>query len=257
MGPSLQSALIAVLFADMAIMLGVGGRLLYAAARTRRAAEGAIGTSATAGALSVILGVVVAQEYAYDPDAFPVWVAARSFAALGVSGLAIGAWRIFRPDATGAAAAAAALCSVAWTAWAMRTLPGAIEARGSTSSGLVLEQIAGVLTYGWATVEAGAYHVKLRRRLRLGLTDPLVAHRFLLWCISGSCALGAAAAITLFTQVLRQPISGAPAVFIALQLAMLLAALCLWFAFFPPGFYRRRIERSAASAESAPLSNPS
>lgn len=244
----MQSLLIAIFFVDMAILLGVGGRLLFTATRTRRAPEAAIGTSAAFGALGVILGMIATTVLARDPGAFPLWAAGRVATAVGACGLAVGGWRIYRPDAPWAAAVAAALCAVSLTGCALRVFPGTIPPPDNGASlGYLLSVAASIGVYGWSTGESLAYYLKLRRRLTLGLADRLTARRFLLWAISGGCALASSAASLLTVLTLGTVLSKVPPAFVAVQLALFLTSVCLWFAFFPPRFYRRRLSARAAA----------
>ena len=64
----------------------------------------------------------------------------------------------------------------------------------------------------WLFVESAIYAQRMRRRVRLGLGDPVVANRFTLWAIW----TGALACIPLFVLTLRvlgvlqAPVPGAP-----------------------------------------------
>ncbi len=244
---SLQSILIAFFFIDMSIMLAVGGRLLVAASRTHRAAEAAVGTSAACGALGVILSMISTQVLQRDPDSFPIWALGRIFVAVGVSGLAIGTWRIYRPDTSWAAAASAGVCALAAVGCAIRILPGSIGSSQDGAIHSVFSYASSVAAYGWATIEAFRYHAQLQRRLALGLASPVVAEQFRLWGISGACALGTTAASGGFMYALGRNLSSSPAAFIAVQIALFVASVALWFAFYPPAFYRRRLARRVAA----------
>lgn len=225
----------------MAVMLAVGARLLLDAARNRRVPEAAIGSSMAFGALGVILGLVATTILERDPGAFPLWTAGRLAQAIGTSGLAIGCWRIFRPDDSWAAAAAAMTCALTLTGCAMRVFAGSIPAPGDATLGGFLSALSSLIAYGWTGGEALRYHRQLTRRLRLGLADPFVAHRFGLWALSGALALGSTVAAIVYSYLLGQPLSGSAVPFIAVQLALFVAAVCLWLAFYPPALYRRRL----------------
>jgi hypothetical protein len=240
---SFQSILILAFFTDMAIMLVVGGRLLFAASRTRRAPEAAIGASAAFGALGVILGLVATSVLERDPAAFPIWAAGRVVSAIGVGGLAIGCWRIYRPEATWPAATSAVICAIAATGCALRTFPGSIAPPADASLGAFIGATASLAAFGWATAEAFRYHHQLKRRLALGLAKPLVTRQFRLWGVSGVCAFGSSATSAFVLFALGRDLPAFPVVFAAVQIALFYAAVCLWFAFFPPGFYRRRVAR--------------
>lgn len=235
----------------MAIMLGVGGRLLFAAARSRRAPEAAIGASAAFGALAVILSLTATSVLARDPDASWIWALGRIAQAIGIGALAVGCWRIYRPGDAWAAAVAAMACAGALTACALRTMLGSIPAPGQTGLGALLSTGVSIFIYGWATGESIRYHVQLKRRLALGLADPVVVHQFLLWAVSGSCALASTVTSAFFAFVLGRATSSVPSVFVAVQIALFCAAVSLWFAFFPPGFYRRRLAGTGPARDEA------
>ena len=242
---SLTSLLVVLFFANMAVMLGVGARLLLAAARNRRVPEAAIGSSMAFGALGVLLGLVSTTILERDPDAFALWSAGRVAQAIGTSGLVIGCWRIFRPDDSWAAAVAAMTCAVALTGCAMRSFTGSIPAPGDGTPGGLLSAVSSLIVYGWTGTEALRYHRQLTRRVRLGLADPFLAHRFGLWALSGALALATTLAGTFYTYVLGQALSSSPIPFIAMQVALFVAAICLWLAFYPPDLYRRRLVSDA------------
>ena len=105
----------------------------------------------------------------------------------------------------------------------------------------------------WLFVESVHYASRMRRRVRLGLGDPIVANRFTLWAIW----TGALACIPLFVLALRTlgileaPVPGAPlpasvrAIIAMLGSGGAAALVACWLAFFPPAAYRRWIVRSA------------
>jgi hypothetical protein len=91
----------------------------------------------------------------------------------------------------------------------------------------------------------------MRRRVRLGLGDPVVANRFLLWGIgAGAAGLGS------FIGVAGQLATGAAGTqsswsMLSSSCHGLIAAIALWLAFVPPGFYRRFIEKRSAGSATA------
>ena len=89
--------LLIVFFVDLAVLLGVGGRLLWVARRTRRAPEAAIGTSAACGSLGILLSLIATVILDRGDGSFPIWAAGTLVRAIGVCGLSIGCWRIYRP----------------------------------------------------------------------------------------------------------------------------------------------------------------
>ena len=105
------------------------------------------------------------------------------------------------------------------------------------SSFSVASDYAGRLTlYGWATLEALHQYRLARRRVRLGLTDALVANRFLLWGLATSAAFG------IWAHGLWQEVSRRNDTTESYFVAALLGGTCalaIWLAFFPPRAYRK------------------
>jgi hypothetical protein len=105
-----------------------------------------------------------------------------------------------------------------------------------------LENAAQLGAYAWVLVEAASHWRKLRRRLRIGLGDPVVAHRILLWGIYGGSLAISQLLWMLVVAAFEDPS--------ALDLPMLVAAIggeaALWLAFFPPEPYLRRIRARQA-----------
>jgi hypothetical protein len=104
-----------------------------------------------------------------------------------------------------------------------------------------------MLSMGWGYVECTRYHRLLRRRLRLGLADPVVTDRFRLYAaatLSGSIANGVGWIFwALGLEMLSNPL-GAP------LLAILggSSAVLMWLAFLPPRAYLVRVRMRAARA---------
>jgi hypothetical protein len=104
----------------------------------------------------------------------------------------------------------------------------------------------------WTMVESYRYYGILRRRLALGLADPLVTNRFLLW---GTASLGTALAT--WTASLPYFLVGdaaavlrwSPPIQVATATIGVATVTLYGFTFFAPAWYRRRI----AGAAPAPL----
>jgi hypothetical protein len=85
--------------------------------------------------------------------------------------------------------AGAALCSafivstLVWDAWTQPSLVDYDYARRSSHA----TQLSAAIPFAWSAAEAGAAWLRTRRRLRIGLADPRLAERFLLWCWITSC----------------------------------------------------------------------
>jgi hypothetical protein len=101
----------------------------------------------------------------------------------------------------------------------------------------------------WTLVEPLLYYAALRKRMRIGLADPLVVDRLLLWGI-GSLARFAMLAIGAFSMLhLAGDASDLAAIaaptFLASGVAGLIVAICYGLAFFPPRGYKQAILRRA------------
>jgi hypothetical protein len=104
-----------------------------------------------------------------------------------------------------------------------------------------LENAAQLFAYAWVLVEATRHWRKLRRRLRIGLADPVMTHRILLWGLYGGSLAISQLLWMLVIAAFQDPS--------ALDAPMLLVAIggevALWLAFFPPEPYLRRIRARA------------
>lgn len=93
----------------------------------------------------------------------------------------------------------------------------------------------------WGSGESLRYYALMRKRLRLGLADPIVTNRFLLWGLGiGSAGVGSliSVAVTLVTGSAMQELDWLT---LSNSLFGLAAAVLMWIAFLPPAPYRRWI----------------
>jgi hypothetical protein len=254
---------------NLVLCLAVGTRLLRAGLGPDRRPELALAIYFLASAFlsTVCQGLVYGGLV--DPSIALPARASRLVLGLGVLGMAVGGaavfvftWLSFRRTARWARWAAVAGSSLAiggfffealhegfavtlypgpghWTAWAGRTAPMA-----------------------WLTAESLRYWVLLRRRLRLGLADPVVVNRFLLWGI-WSAATFVNLAADLIARVIYAAMAGPtteivvelvePVVIGTMAVTMVLgviSAATLFLTFFPTAGYRRWLEsRSVQRAD--------
>ncbi len=231
--------------------LVVGIRLLLLAARTRQTPELALGLtlfmSGGLGGILYFLGTNRAEEL----GALAPWVAGCGRLCLSVGALTLWGftWRVFRPGSGWAAALfALATCVV---------VMGFVGEALTTGFGVgridVLWSRLGVLARGlaylWAAIESLRYFVALRRRIRIGLGDPVVMNRFLLWGIATSAASGiyAVALVNLFQTSAHDIAAGMfrPTWALLTSGLGLTSAVCTWLAFLAPARYRRWLESGA------------
>lgn len=231
-------------FLTVSVVLGV--RLLALARRTRKLPELAIGLNfLLAGAIGYAL-LLAAESLRLLPAP---WDGRASFA--GVAAISMGAGfvgvfsrSVFRPASPLAGLALAAL--IGWLllgvlgSWVLHVL-GVTSGLGGWL-GRWAPNVGLLLAYGWSAAEPLRFHLLMRRRTRIGMGDPLVANRLLLWSL-GTGAIAAVAAIHLVAQLfghyeLPHALVG------PVSLLVLTTAVCEWLAFFPPRAWRERFAPS-------------
>ena len=177
---------------------------------------------------------------------------AAAFWAVGVGklGSAVGlrfydyfVWRVFRPGARWAGALFAVLAAGAGAAIVAFVATGTVE-RGAMHSWFWLELAVRVVSPIWLTWESLGFWSQMRRRSAIGLADPLVADRFLLWA-SGALSGLVMLICSVPPQILprEHPLQSVSLLLLALM--GLAATASYWFAFFPPEWYRSRVAARA------------
>jgi hypothetical protein len=107
-----------------------------------------------------------------------------------------------------------------------------------------IEQTAVALGYGWATAELFRCYFQMRRRRALGLADPIVTNRVLLWGLwAGGFFLAQLMYCT--SLALYGAVSGLDTLTVAITVS---AEIALWFAVFAPDWYLRWVRGSAPAA---------
>lgn len=97
----------------------------------------------------------------------------------------------------------------------------------------------------WGGLESARYFHMMRRRLALGLAEPLIADRFRLWSIS-LFASGAVAGLSTAVELAGGSLSGSVVGSLVVAAGGGLSAATLWLAFLPPRSYARRVEARSA-----------
>jgi hypothetical protein len=113
------------------------------------------------------------------------------------------------------------------------------------------ERLANIVPVVWMAIEGFLHYAKAHPRRRLGLCDPLVCNRFLLWGLTG--ALWLVLELTILPQEIGYEVKrefSATLGILSGTLEVTPVALA-WIAFFPPRFYRNWIAGGARAAEAA------
>ena len=227
----------------------VGARLLMLARRTRQLPELCFGLSfLSLGVLGYPLSIAARRAAIAGVPVPELLPTALLFQDLSSLAMFIATWQTFRPKArwprhvmwAGVAVFVASLLGDSMMAgtWVFR-------------DGGVWYELgfwARASAYVWAAVEAGRYYGTMRRRLKLGLADPVVTDRFRLWTIS-SYAVSAAFLIFYMGRLWAENVATSVPVLAATSIAGLVAGVTVWLAFVPPDAYVERVrERTEALA---------
>jgi hypothetical protein len=239
--------------ATLALSILVAIRLFLVARRTRGAPEIAMGVyQGLIVSAIVVYTVVLRGAETLDPTLiFRLVVVANLLIAAGVVALSIGIMRIYRPTEGWATALCFALIAWVLAGWAWssvgETLPTTVVATPANAF-----FVTGRATvYLWGAFEGIRYHRMMRRRAALGLGDPVIAHRILLWGLF-SLTMGtlAVASISAGWALGDAYATWMPGRFIT-PVMSLVASVLLWLGFFPPAAYERFVARHAPTASNA------
>jgi hypothetical protein len=229
----------------------VGVRLLALARRTREEPELLLGTGLLL--VAVLGGPLAAAGRAPGLVATPMGNALLGLG-LAATQLGIGLFaaftrRVFRPATLGATLLLLGIAGAAGAEWQGLL---AASAHGRTMEEILPHTrpwgIAIVATlavvFAWTGGEALAYYTPLRRRVALGLADPVAANRVLLWAIAAVATVLLCSVIAACMLAGLAPLrNGLPLG--AIGLAAVCASACWTLAFLPPKAYLASIQRAA------------
>jgi hypothetical protein len=230
----------------------VGLKLLGIAAHTRKLPELAIGTGLLAYS-TLSQPVLLAQQALGEETSVGLGmglVVLRVVATyVTLVGLSLFTWQVFGAESRWRQALAAAMVVAGlisggmtiWAAWLNLTanLPMPLYGRLGMLPHFTL-------SFGWVSLESLRYYALMRKRRALGLADPVVTNRFLVWGAGEGVA--SLVVFTLFAAMLRsgEILASDPLVSWCVTLAALVNALVWWLTFTPPRAYLRWIRDAAA-----------
>ena len=87
----------------------------------------------------------------------------------------------------------------------------------------------------------------MKKRLALGLTEPLIVNRVLLWFVYAAWIFGVQILVALSVAIVNQQGEYPAVIDAGMALFSVLSALALWLAFFPPRIYESWVVSRAAS----------
>ena len=227
----------------------LGARLIRRGIRTRSAAEWLLGLTFLIWALSYALWVIAIALQGQPALESQLFIASRLATNLGNLGFAFFPLLAFRRGSTWAKwlSASIAICLVVGTvgsSWGGD--PEGVEPL--TNSWWWFEWIGTIAPSIWIGAEGLHHYGTTRPRVRLGLCEPIVGHRYLLWGIAG-----------VFWTLLDFVVVGQFVEFWVTRswsatldslvgFCEIAALAMIWLAFFPPAAYQRKINSSAVSA---------
>jgi hypothetical protein len=221
-----------------------GTRLLRLSQRTREAPELILGAAFVASGIGLLLYMV---PYAPALEALrnPFTFAGRA-AFIPVSVLiALFTRSAFRPSDRWAIWLVWGIGALHLTGIGGSALTGDWEGFSIRSGWFWLEWMGYTLPVAWTGLEALAQYGAARRRVRLGLCSPLVCNRMLLWGLFGALQVGLSI-VVLFQYAAFQEASVFTAGWDRLYgVFSMSSVVMIWFAFFPPAFYRRWVNGAA------------
>lgn len=224
--------------------LVVGSRLLLLAWRTGEVPELAIGVALVAGgglSFPLLIGALSLASLSSPLSTLAI-ITGTFFGHLGAASLALAVRHIFRPDERWARGVQLGLTAILVVALAARARdPAAIP---SPAQVFWPGMLASLASYAWSAFESFRLWSMMRRRVALGLGDPALARRFLLWGGAAAAACGIFAC-TMINRTL-DPTQMHPTLLLAQTVFGATAAVGIGLAFFPVR-RRRASPRTAAS----------
>ena len=211
----------------------VGWRLLWLAHRTGLMPEKLIGGSLfLAGgigtALLILSGVAGPARGAFS-------TAAMLAIDCGITVVGVFTGRVFRPGLVGATVVATCT-ALLFLSFASDWVSGHYLGVQRSPFSISADYSGRFVLYGWASYESLRQYALARRRVRIGLLEPLVANRFLLWGISTLAATG------IWSYSLWAEVTSNPDTTEFYLVATVMGGACaasIWLAFFPPRVYQR------------------
>lgn len=231
--------------------LVVGTRLLARARRSRGWPEFLMGLTYTAAPGLGYPLVITAVLWPTREASLTATVVGQILVIFGCSAFMIFNAKVFRPSAgwalslayVGVSVIVAGGCAVILAHVSTADLALAVDRGRSGTAAMLTALGAG---YAWTAFEGIRYNRMLRKRIALGLAEPIVANRFLLWALAGIVA-------TLWNTVsVYYLLSGAnigthPVPLLATSLGGLFSAVLQVLIFMPPARYVRWIESDRAA----------
>jgi hypothetical protein len=229
------------------VALVVGVRLVLLWTRTRQLPELLIGLGVLGiGPVGFGLAVAALNLRASQPAAYSVVMAVASAAiATGVIAKLIFNWRVYHPESAAVRALVVAGAAVMLGCY-LADLASGFDTYREVNLSFALRTPVQLGALLWGSAEALRWFFRMRRRASVGLGEPVVANRFLLWGL-GAGAAGVGSLIGSMVQLVTGQLSTTvPWVLASSSAHGFVAAVAMWLAFMPPAAYTRWIGARAS-----------
>jgi hypothetical protein len=246
-----ESAFILELLAGIFFLI-VAVPLLRLAARTRQLPERILGIAFLLMGASYLF---YETPYALQDEALlvPFSLVGRLLWNASVVTIAAFTWVVFHRDQPWARALVWGIAVLLLSGLAISVHRGDLEGMAPIGNpGFWLEWVGQVIPFVWIAVDSLIEYSRAHRRARIGLSEPLVSNRYLLFAGFGLAQL-ATVVLLIPMYIAYEANNGGFADWtdqLMGSLEMLTIAI-VWLAFFPPRFYRSWIERAAARSAAA------
>jgi hypothetical protein len=243
-------------YAFILFCIAIGVRLLRLSRRTGARPElllggalGLMGGIGYGGLITLVLARGQILGTALEPWLPTMSAVAKGLHDTGVLFMIAFVLTVFRPTERWARALAGAFAGALVVGYVGHTVTGGYsEPRMQTSWYWLGFATIGTLPM-WAAIESFLYRSAMRKRQALGLADPMVVNRFLLWGVANVFSVLAVWTVSL-PSILRLAVdlqtNMAPLTLSLTALWGIGAIGSYWLAFFPPRWYARRVAAPAA-----------
>jgi hypothetical protein len=222
-----------------------GGRLLWRGLRTGGLHERLLGVTYFVGGPLGYVPLLLVLSGA-TPDEWTRPLRAFGHLNLELSALALYAFnrRVFRPDSRVWSAGTAVASAGLGAGWLGLVFVDGLEGRTLEGSAPYwFDFCFRAAAYAWAAAESLRQHARARRRLALGLVDPVLVDRFLLWGVAMAAVTGMFA--NSFAGLLVPGDAPAPLQFLIDGVLAVIASAAMWATFFPPRWYVAQLRTRA------------
>jgi hypothetical protein len=242
--------------AFFASSLVIGVRLLLLARKTGKLPEFLIGVGVLClGPLGYGLSML-AFVLASHSLALSATLMGTSLLAASIGGISqyLFAWTVFRRDAVWARAFVWIATALLLAGYVGDLVENGLVNRRNAGAWFWLGAVMRTAGLGWSALESLRYHQIMRRRMQLGLADPVVTESFRLWGLGAGAALAGSLLALAARALTDYAITPTPVVGLTLSLLGLIGAVAMWLAFLPPPAWLRWVEVRGRRASALPSS---